>query len=263
MPEQDKRPDLIKEYLTRLRIQEKSQSFNEYAERLAHLSEVRAILENLSAKGYAASEGPSLLGAPDEPLGTAQWGPPDFVLLREDVLIHVCLVIGPIGVLTSAQLQGIWNDLRENPSLSGVAVCWPERDYPTVAIDSFTIRSLLERPVPVTLTADSLSPLSDAIDTFFRAQLVDWNLSPTSLSFSSGQRIRELGDALRDKIGKTVSSEQSREYEIPEKADALSRVSSSDIQELVETITSLLTKQDASSREFAELEDLIERLRQR
>src|SRR5207245_2747228 len=187
-------------YLSRLKIQAKSRSFNEYAERLTHLSKVRAILEDLNSKGYASSEGPSLLGAYEEPLGAVRWGPPDFVVLRDDVLIHVYLVIGRLGELTTPQLQGVWNDLRENPSLSAVVVCWPERDYVSVVIDSFAIRNYLERPTPLSLPAESLTPLADAIENFFRAQLVDWNLSSTTLGFSTGQRIRELSDDLLNKV---------------------------------------------------------------
>ena len=91
MAENDQKPDLIKEYLRRLRIQEKSGSFNDYAERLTHLSIVRDLLAGLSAKGYASSEGTTLLGIRERPLGKVSWGPPDFVVLREDVLIYMYL----------------------------------------------------------------------------------------------------------------------------------------------------------------------------
>ncbi len=263
MPENEKGPDLIKEYLSRLRVQAKSPSFDEYAERLTHLSKVRAILEDLTTKGYASSEGPSLLGAYEQHLGIVAWGPPDFVVLREDVLIHVNLVIGLPGELTPLQLQGVWDDLRENPSLSAVVVCWPDRDFVSVVIDSFAIRNYLERPAPLSLAAEDLTPLSDAIENFFRAQLVDWNLSSATLGFSSGHGIHELSDDLREKIHGYVSSEKSRNYGIPEKAEALAKVSSSDIQELVEMITSMIAKEDTSSRKLQELEDLIEKLCQR
>jgi hypothetical protein len=129
MAENDRKPDLIREYLRRLRIQDKSGSFNDYAERLTHLSIVRDLLSRLNMAGYACSEGANLLGTRERPLEIATWGPPDFVVLREDVLIHVYLVIGPTGELTAAHLQGIWSDLRENPGLSAVAVCWPGADY--------------------------------------------------------------------------------------------------------------------------------------
>ena len=113
MAESDQKPDLIKEYLRRLTIQEKSGSFNDYAERLTHLSIIRDILTRLSAEGYASSEGTTLLGTREQPLGTVSWGPPDFVVLREDVLIYVYLIIGPTGELTATQLQGVWTDLKE------------------------------------------------------------------------------------------------------------------------------------------------------
>jgi hypothetical protein len=262
MPERDKHPYLIREYLDRLRIQNKSASFNDYAERLAHLSKLRELLEGLSAAGYVSSEGPILLGANQQQLGTITWGPPDFVLLREDVLIHVYLVIGQPGELAPPQLQGVWNDLRENPSLSAVVVCWPDGDFPSIVIDSFAIRNYLERPAPLILPIDDLEPLAGAIGKFYTAQLVDWNLSSTALGFDSGQRIHELGDDLRDKIGKSVSSEKSRSYGIPEKAEALERLSSNDIQDLVEIVTSIVAKGDTSNRKLQELEELIERLSQ-
>jgi hypothetical protein len=262
MPENERNPDLIKEYLSRLRIQTKSPSFNEYAERLAHLPMIRAVLEGLNSKGYSSSEGSSLLGVYEQPLGTVAWGPPDFVVLREDVLIHVYLVIGSLGELTTPHLQGVWSDLRSNPSLSGVVVCWPDRDYAATVIDSFSIRNYLERPSPMNLPVDNLEPLADAIENFFQAQLVDWNLSPTGLRFSSSQRIHELSDDLRSKINERISAEQSRNYGIAEKAEALGRVSSNDIIELIEVITSMISKENTSSRKLQELEDLIEKLSQ-
>jgi hypothetical protein len=70
MPENEERPDLIKEYLSRLRIQTKSPTFNEYAERLSHLPKIRAVLVDLDTKGYSSSEGSSFLGALERPLGT-------------------------------------------------------------------------------------------------------------------------------------------------------------------------------------------------
>ncbi len=115
MAENDQKPDLIKEYLRRLKIQEKSGAFNDYAERLTHLSIIRDILASLSADGYASSEGTTLLGTREQPLGTVTWGPPDFVVLREDVLIYVYLVIGPTGALTAAQLQKITPHCRQSP----------------------------------------------------------------------------------------------------------------------------------------------------
>jgi hypothetical protein len=263
MPENERNPDLIKEYLSRLRIQTKSPSFNEYAERLAHLPVIRAVLEGLNSKGYSSSEGSSLLGVYEQPLGTVAWGTPDFVVLRDDVLVHVYLVIGPPGEITIPQLQGVWNDLRENPSLSAVIVCWPDRDYAAAVIDSFSVRNYVERVVPLSLPTDDLQPLAYAIEKFFQAQLVDWNLSPTSLGFSSSQRIHELGGDLRAKIHERISAEKSRNYGIPEKAEALGRVSSNDIQELVEVITSMVAKENTSSRKLQELEDLIEKLSQR
>ena len=262
MPENEKRPDLIKEYLSRLRIQTKSPTFNEYAERLSHLPKIRAVLEALSIKGYSSFEGPSLLGGLERPLGTAGWGPSDFVVLREDVLIHVYLVIGRLGELTDTQLQGIWNDLRESPSTSAVIVCWPERDYASAVIDSFSIRNYLEHPTPLSLPVSDLDPLGDAIEKYFQAQLVEWNLSPTTLGLGSGQRIRELGDDLRDKINRNVASEKSRNYGIAEKAEALEKLSSNDVQELVAMITSIVAKEDTSNRKLQDLEDLIERLSQ-
>lgn len=263
MPENEKRPDLIREYLNRLRIQTKSPTFNEYAERLSHLPKIRAILEDLDSKGYSSSEGPSSLGALEQPLGAGQWGPPDFIVLREDVLIQVCLIVGPLGKLTGAQLQGVWDDLRENPSLSAVVICWPEKDYASFVIDSFIIRSYLERPAPLNLTIDGLVPLGDAIEKFFQAQLVDWNLSSTALRLDPSQRIHDLSEDLRNKILENVSSERSRDFGIPEKAEALEGVSSSDIQELAQMITSMVATEDTSNPKLQELEDLIERLCQR
>jgi hypothetical protein len=262
MPEEQK-PDLIKEYLRRLKIQEKSGSFNDYAERLTHLSVIRDTLANLSAEGYASSEGSTLLGTREQPLGTVTWGPPDFVILREDVLIYVYLVIGPTGELTATQLQGVWTDLKENPALSAVATCWPEKGYPSAIVDSFTIRNYLERPAPLMLPVDALAPLPKAIEDFFQAQLVDWQVSTTSLQLGSSQRIRELSSDLRDKIRERLSSEKSRNYEIVEKVEALRRVSSTDIEELVEKITAMIAKENTSSRTLQELEELIESLCQR
>jgi hypothetical protein len=260
MPEDDKRPDLISEYLNRLRIEEKSGSFNEYAERLAHVAKLREVLEALTSAGYVSSEGPVLLGPYRQHLGATVWGPPDFVVLRDDVLIHVYLVIGQAGELTSAQLQGVWNDLRENPSLSAVVVCWPDGDFASAIIDSFAIRSYLERGAPLSLPSDDLAPLAVAIERFFEAQLVDWNLSSTSLGFDSAHRIQELGQELRNKILENVSAEKSRDYGIPEKVEALARISSADIQHLADAITSMIAREDTSTRRLQQLEDLIERL---
>jgi hypothetical protein len=263
MAENDQKPDLIKEYLRRLKIQEKSGSFNDYAERLTHLSIIRDILASLSADGFASSEGTSLLGTREQPLGTVSWGPPDFVVLREDVLIYVYLVIGPTGTLTGTQLQGVWTDLKENPALSAVATCWPNEGYPTTIIDSFTIRNYLERPSPLILATEALAPLPKAIEDFFQAQLVDWHVSTTNLQIGSHQRIHELSSDLRDKIRERIASEQLRNYEITEKVEALRRVSSTDIERLVEKITAMIAKEDTSSRSLQELEDLIESLCQR
>jgi len=262
MAENEEKQGLIQEYLHRLKIQEKSSSFADYAERLAHLAALRDILERLNVRGYVSSEGAALLGAERQPLGTLRWGPPDFVVLREDVLIHVYLVVGPLGQLTATQLQGVWNDLRENSSLSAVAVCWPEKDYPSVVVDSFTIRNYLERPAPVSLSTEGMVPITDAINNFYGTQLVDWELSSTSLRFSSNQRMRELGADLLHKIQTIIESEKSRDYEIPEKVEALGLVSSGDIEELVRIITTMIAKEDTSNQRLQELEDLIENLSQ-
>jgi hypothetical protein len=263
MAENDQKPDLIKEYLRRLKIQEKSGSFNDYAERLTHLSVIRDILGSLSAEGYASSEGTTLLGTREQPLGTVTWGPPDFVVLREDVLIYVYLVIGPAGALTAAQLQGVWTDLKENPALSAVATCWPEKGYPTAIVDSFTIRNYLEHPSPLILPKDTLASLPKAIENFFQAQLVDWQVSTTNLQLGSSQRIHELSSDLRNKIRERIASENLRNYEIAEKVEALRRVSLTDIDQLVEKITTMIAKEDTSTQRLEELEDLIESLCQR
>jgi hypothetical protein len=263
MAENDQKPDLIKEYLRRLKIQEKSGSFNDYAERLTHLSIIRDILARLSAAGYASSEGTTLLGTREQPLGTVNWGPPDFIVLKEDVLIYVYLVIGPTGELTATQLQGVWTDLKENPALSAVATCWPEKGYPSSIVDSFTIRNYLERPSPLILPTDALTPLPKAIEDFVQAQLVNWQVSTTNLQLGSRQRIHELSSDLRDKIRERIASEKLRNYEIAEKVEALRRVSSTDIEELVEKITAMIAKEDTSSRSLQELENLIESLCQR
>jgi len=263
MAEESQKPDLIKEYLRRLMTQEKSGSFNEYAERLTHLSVIREILASLSAEGYASSEGTTLLRTREQRLGTVTWGPPDFVVLREDVLIYVYLVIGPMGKLSSSQLQGVWTDLKENPALTAVATCWPERDYPSAIIDSFAIRNYIERPAPLTIPPEALAPLPNAIENFFRAQLVDWQVSATNLQISSGQIVRELSSNLRDSIHERISSERLRNYEIAEKVEALRRVAPTDIDQLVEKVTSMIAKEDTSTRRLQELEDLIESLCQR
>jgi len=41
MAEKERRPDLIKQYLDRLKVQEKSATAGEYSQRLTHLSAVR------------------------------------------------------------------------------------------------------------------------------------------------------------------------------------------------------------------------------
>jgi len=263
MAEKDQKPDLIQEYLRRLKIQDKSESFDDYAERLTHLSVIRDLLASLTAKGYASSEGTALLGTREQPLGTVSWGPPDFVVLREDVLIYVYLVIGPTGELTPTHLQGISADLKENSALSAVATCWPEKNYPSALTDSFAIRNYLERPAPVTLDRETLAPLQEAIESFFRAQLVDWQLSTTNLRLGPSQRVRELASDLLDKIRANISTEKSRSYEIPEKLEALNKVSPEDIRELVEKITAMITKEDTSNRRLQELKDMLERLCER
>ena len=263
MAEQEQKPNLIEEYLRRLAIQKKSASLNEYAERLAHLSALRELLTNLNAAGYASSEGAALLGASESTSLAPKWGPPDFVVLRDDVLIYLYLAIGPVGELTGAYLQGVWKDLRDNPALSGVAICWPDKDYSCVVIDSFAIRSYLERPTPVQVTREELVPLLGAIDTFFRAQLVDWNLSPSELQFSSRNRLHELGSDLREHLLKILLEEKLRIYEIPEKITALSRISSNDVEVLVERITGMIAKHDTSTQALQELQDLIEMLSKR
>lgn len=263
MAEMEQKPDLIKEYLRRLKIQEKSGSFNDYAERLTHLSIIRDILASLSPKGYASSEGATLLGTREQPLGTVNWGPPDFVVLKEDVLIYLYLVVGPAGELTATQLQGVSTDLKDNPALSAVVTSWPAESYPSAVIDSFTIRNYLERPAPLTLPPDELSTLPEAIDNFFRAQLVDWQLTATNLTLHPSQRMREMRSDLRDKITTSISSERSRGYEITEKVEALNQISPIEIEQVVEKITAMIAKEDTSNRRLQELEELFEQLCQR
>ena len=132
-----------------------------------------------------------------------------------------------------------------------------------MVIDSFAIRSYLERPTPVQLTREELAPLVSAIDIFFRAQLVDWKHSPSALQFRSRNGLHELGSDLREHLLKFLLEEKQRVYEIPEKITALNRIPSNDVEVLVERITGMIAKHDTSTQALQELQDLIEMLSNR
>ncbi|MGB7680782.1 MAG: hypothetical protein WBL70_03900 [Candidatus Acidiferrales bacterium] len=256
----EKEPDLLKEYLDRLRVREKSASVEEYSERLSRLSATRSLLTTLTTRGFIVSEGPTLLSSAAAPPPVGPLGLPDYVILKEDVLLYIYLSLTKNRAVSAAFLRAISDALRENPNLSGVLLVWPENDFASLAIDSFTVRNYLERTEPIDLSGEETAPLNEAVENFFNSQFVDWAVTPSIFDFGRGERIFHLADLLRENLRKGFEAEKARNLEIPEKIEALRLISPEDVNQILSKITAVLSQKEVKDRDLRDLEDLIESL---
>jgi hypothetical protein len=258
MGERENRPDLIKEYLDRLKVQDKSATVEEYSHRLTHLSAVRSILAELARKGFAVAEGPSFIDAAGEIPNVRSLAPPDYVVLREDVLLYMYLSVDEKREISTDFAKGIWEALRDNSSLSAVVVAWPGPEYPSICIDSFTVRNYLERKGPIDLSVEDASPLITTIERFYSAQFVDWDIPFGLGSTVQTNRVRGVTDQLFQNLVNAFEAEKARALGVPEKIEAQKRVSPEDVARLRDKLSEILLHEKLTRSDFQELREYIQ-----
>jgi len=258
MAKRDDRPDLIKEYLDRLKIQKKSSTVEEYSERLTHLSAVRSTLAELATKGFAVAEGPSFVSEAGEALSGPSLSPPDYVVVREDILLYVYVSLDQSRRISAEFAKGIWQALRDNPSLSAIVITWPGVRYPSICVDSFAVRNYLERSEPIDLSNENAAPLVETIEHFYAAQFVDWEIPLGLNSEIQTSRVRGITDQLLQNLVQAFEVERTRSLGVPEKIEAQSRISSDDVARLTDKLLSLLRDEKLSRSSFQQLREYVE-----
>ena len=249
-------PDLIKEYLDRLRIREKSADLDEYTQRLTHLARLRVLLMGLTEEGFAIEEGHSVLGR------TSDRRTPDFLVLKEDVLFYVYLVLEPAAQVSRDDLSAMFDALRENQTLTAVVLVWATRDYPTLVVDTFSIRHLLDRPDQINLNNERLEPVLKAIKEAFSHQFVDWHLSGSTATWVNLKQ--EVATAWMSSIysalARYLAQEKARVFEIPEKSSAQQFLSEPHLRKLADAILRFIETERPEGEAIDKLNKAIERL---
>ncbi len=160
--------------------------------------------------------------------------------------------------LSAEFAKAIWEALRENSSLSAVAVAWPGPAYPSVCIDSFAVRNYLERHGPIDLSGEDARPLVTAIERFYAAQFVDWDV-PLGLGATvHTRRVRSITDEMLDNLLQAFDAEKSRALGVPEKIEAQKRVTNEDAARLRDKLLEILQHEKLTRSHFQELRDYIE-----
>ncbi len=241
-----------------MKVQDRSGGVEEYSRRLTNLSAVRSLLADLGKKGFAVSEGPSLIGGVGEVSAPSSLSPPDYVVIREDVLLYVYVSTRKERQLSADFAKGIWEALRENPSLSAVVIVWPGEGYPSICIDSFNARNYVERGESIDMSGEEAATLLTAIERFYASQFVDWEI-PRNLNVPE-QKSRVLGitDQLLKNLVDAFESEKARTLGIPEKIEAQARISGSDLEKLRNKLLELLSDEKLSRATFQELREYIQ-----
>jgi hypothetical protein len=258
MPKANDRPDLLKEYLDRLKIQEKSATVEEYSQRLTHLSAVRSTLAELTTKGFAVAEGPSFVGEAGEGLSVPSLSPPDYVVVREDILLYVYVSLDESRKISMEFAKGIWEALRDNPSLSAIVIAWPGVGYPSICVDSFTVRNYLERSGPIDLSTENAARLVTTVEHFYAAQFVDWEIPLGINSGTQTSRVRGITDQLLQNLLQAFEVERARALGIPEKIEAQRRITPDDVAMLRDKLINLLRDEKLSRSSFQELREYVE-----
>jgi len=257
MNERGKTPDLIKEYLDRVRIRGKSASVEEYAERLTLLSALREELSSLTTKGFFVSSGGSQIESLEAEGPRAPRVFPDYTVLRDDVLIYVNLELRHPPAITVELATVIWEALRENPNLSAVMLAWPGEKFPTICIDSFEVRRYLERGQSITIPETERRPLVISIEQFFDSQFVDWDLQQVQRGHSLNATARGIADEMHRQLVQAFVAEKERTLGLPEKIEAQQKISASDIERLTERIVDIMSQKKIADSSLRELRDFI------
>ena len=260
MPEKTPHSDALKEYLERLRIQQKSTSVDDYSARLAHLYGMRASLAELMSRGYDVAEGTSFIGPRSQVGGLRALAIPDYVVFKEDVLLYIYLQISTPQQILAESMQAIWQALRENPNLSAAVAVWPEEGYPSVCIDSFLARTFVERAEIINVPGEMVLPLADAIDQFFESQFTEWNLLSLAEDSRKGAPSEGISSQLRSKLEEAFIKERTRNLGIPEKVEAQQRITSIEVKQLLERVLALVGNESISPSAVAEFREYVDTL---
>jgi hypothetical protein len=256
------KPDLIKEYLDRVRARDRSTTLEEYSSRLIHLSTIKGLLSSLLSEGFIVEEGPTLLRSTGEPEPRVMLHLPDFVVTREDVVFYLYLSMGPHLRMGLPLGRALSDTLRSNPNLSAVVLAWPDGEYTSVVIDSFSIRNCLERADPVDLSLESAAPLLQAIRDFFTHQFVDWKLPEDVRVLRLGGGGAPLSEIFSNNLLESFRTEMSRAFGIREKTEAQESITLQDIEQIASKALNFIRAERVTRESFAEIDSLLERLKQ-
>jgi hypothetical protein len=260
MTDAGSKPDLLKEYLDRISVRDKSADLKQYSLRLTHLSRLKTLLIGLCSEGFVIEEGPIVLKPGEEAEEPGVLYLPDFGVLKEDVLFYVHLVVGPDLEIELPFAKALSDSLRSNPNLSALVIVWPGDQYLGVVIDSFSIRNYLERGNPINFSQDGPLPVLQAIKEFFSRQFVDWKVSEDSTFVGKGGTAARVADVIRNNLVKHFEFETSRALEIPEKAEAQKSISKGQIQEIGVEAANFIGEEKRTSKSLAKIDHLLDRL---